>query len=148
MAIQIGGSKAWIVRLHGDIGVSFQWVNDEPAMILFPAKKSSIGAGAFVLCLSAAHRYADSKTGGPTPYLIRSAAMAAGQMGFMQTDTFVIRKIADVILDSLPDLIAMPPEPQQFNKEQTDTVGEMLIKMNGETIVHQEVSMPQQSEMA
>lgn len=140
MPVQIGGPKAWKVRQHGDIGVSFQWVNDEPAMILFPARRSLPGAGAYVICLSAAFKYANSKTGAPTPFLVQASMVAAQQLGFMATDTFAGRKIAEVIVDSLPDLIDMPPEPQQFNQEQTQAIGEMSIKLDGKIIAEREVT--------
>ena len=147
MPVQIGGAKAWKVRQHGDIAVSFQWVNEEPAMILFPARKSLPGAGAFVIALSAAFKYADPRTGGPTPYLIRNSVQAAQQLGFSPTDTFAARKIAEVIVDSLPDLVDMPPEPQQFNQEQTQAIGEMAIKVDGQTVHEAEVTAPTEAEL-
>lgn len=148
MPVQIGGAKAWKVRQHGDIGVSFQWVNDEPAMILFPARRSLPGAGAYVICLSAAFKYADSKTGAPTPFLVQASVMAAKQLGFSPTDTFAARKIAEVIVDSLPDLVDMPPEPQQFNQAQQQAIGEMSIKLNGKTIAEREVTALDAEELA
>lgn len=148
MAVMIGGAKAWKVRQHGDIGVSFQWINEEPAMVLFPARRSIAGAGAYVICLSAAFRYADSKTGAPTEYLIRQAVAAASQLGFSPTDTFAARRIAEVIVDSLPDLVEMPPEPTGLNAEQQAAIGEMSIKIDGQTIAEREVTAPSLDEMA
>lgn len=147
MPVQIGGAKAWKVRQHGDIAVSFQWVNEEPAMILFPARRSLPGAGAFVIAISAAFKYADSRTGAPTPYLVRASAQAAQQLGFTNSDTFAARKIAEVIVDSLPDLIDMPPEPQQFNQEQAAAIGELSIKVDGETVHEGEISAPTEAEL-
>lgn len=147
MPVQIGGAKAWKVRQHGDIAVAFQWVNEEPAMILFPARRSLPGAGAFVIAISAAFKYADSKTGAPTPYLVRASVQAAQQLGFSPTDTFAARRIAEVIVDSLPDLIDMPPEPQQFTQEQAQAIGEMVIKIDGETIHEAEVTAPTEAEL-
>ncbi len=147
MPVQIGGAKAWKVRQHGDIAVSFQWVNDEPAMILFPARRSLPGAGAVVICLSAAFKYADARTGGPTPYLIHFSVQAAQQLGFTNSDTFAARKIAEVIVDSLPDLVDMPPEPQQFNQEQAQAIGEMAIKIDGETVHESEITAPTEAEL-
>lgn len=148
MPVQIGGPKAWKVRQHGDIGVSFQWVNEEPAMILFPARRSLPGSGAYVICLSAAFKYADSKTGAPTPFLVQASAMAVKQLGFMETDSFAARKIAEVIVDSLPDLVDMPPEPQQFNQAQQQAIGEMSIKVDGKTIAEREVTALDAEELA
>jgi len=148
MPVQIGGAKAWKVRQHGDIAVAFQWVNEEPAMILFPARRSLPGAGAFVIAISAAFKYADSKTGAPTPYLVQASVQAAGQLGFSKTDTFAARKIAEVIVDGLPDLIDMPPEPQQLTQAQTHAIGEMVIKIDGETIHEAEVTAPTEVELS
>lgn len=142
MPVMVGGSKAWKVRQHGDVGVSFQWVNDEPAMILFPTRKALPGAGAFVVCLSAAFRYADSKTGAPTTYLARQAVTAAKMLGFAATDTFAARKIAGVIVDSLPDLVEMPPEPTGFNAQHQAEIGEMSVKVDGKTIAEAAVTAP------
>lgn len=117
-------------------------------MILFPARRSLSGAGAYVICLSVAWKYADSTSGEPTPYLVRAAVQGARQLGFSPTDTFAARKIAEVIVDNLPDLIDMPPEPQQFNQEQQQAIGEMVIKIDGETIHEREVAAPTESELA
>lgn len=148
MPVQIGGAKAWKVRQHGDIAVAFHWVNEEPAMILFPARRSLPGAGAYAIALSAAFKYADSKSGAPTPYLVEQSVVAAQQLGFSKTDTFAARKIAEVIVDSLPDLVEMPPEPQQFNQEQARAIGEMAIKIDGETVHESEVTAPTEAELA
>lgn len=148
MPVQVGGAKAWKVRQHGDIGVSFQWVNEEPAMIIFPARRSLPGAGAYVIALSAAFKYADPKTGGPTQYLIVQSFAAAQQLGFMATDTFAERKIANIIVDSLPDLVDMPPEPQLFNAEQQQAIGEMAIKVDGQTIAEKEITALDAEELA
>lgn len=147
MPVQIGGAKAWKVRQHGDIAVSFQWVNEEPAMILFPARRSLPGAGAFVIGLSSAYKYADSRTGAPTNYLVQMSVTAAGQLGFSPTDTFAARKIAEVIVDSMPDLIDMPPEPQQFTQEQQASIGEMVVKIDGQTVHEAEISAPTEAEL-
>ena len=148
MSVMIGGAKAWKVRQHGDIGVSFQWINEEPAMVLFPARRSIAGSGAYVICLSAAFRYADSTTGAPTPYLIRQSIAAAAQLGFSPTDTFAARKIAGIIVDSLPDLVTMPPEPTGLNAEAQQAIGEMSIKVDGQTIAEREVTAPTVQELA
>lgn len=148
MPVLIGGPLAWKVRRHGDIGVSFQWVNGEPAMILFPAAKALPGAGAYVIPIDTAHKYADSKTGAPTPWLVRQSIVAAKQLGYMGTDSFAARKIADVIVDSLPDLIEMPPEPQAFNEQQAAAIGELAIKIDGQTVHESEVSAPTAAELS
>lgn len=139
MGVMIGGPSAYKVRSHGDIGVSFQWVNDEPAMILFPTRRQ--GAGAFVICLSAAYLYADSETGMPTPYLAMRMPEAASIMGFDRNDKFAMSKIAKVVVESLPDLVSMPPEPRQaIDQRNGPELGELSIKMDGKVIHEQTVT--------
>jgi hypothetical protein len=130
MGILVGGEKAWKVRRHGDIVCSYQWANDEPAMLLFPAMPG-LGAGTYVLALSAAYKYLDSQTGGPTMYLIRQADVAAEVMGMIPT-TGTLRKIADVIADGMLDLIEMPPEPDSH--KDTKPQGEGVIKIDGQVV--------------
>ena len=74
--------------------------------------------------------------------------MAAKQLGFSPTDTFAARKIAEVIVDSLPDLVAMPPEPTGLNAQEQAAVGELSIKLDGQTIAEREVTAPTMDELA
>lgn len=146
MGIVLGGEKAWKQRVTGEIVSSYQWINKEPAMVLWPSGPRRLGGGAFILCLSAAFRYANSN-GSPTPYLIKQTIKIAQQFG-MEPNQFLCKKIADVILDGLPDLCEMPPEPTGLNAKQTEAIGEALIKVDGQTIFHGEVNMPTEAEFA
>lgn len=131
MGITIGGEKSWRSRRSGELFISYQWVNDEPAMLLYPAHPGR-NAGAFVLCLSSAYKYADSQTGAPTEYLIKQADVAAEVMGMLPTrDT--LRSIASAIVDGLPDLVDMPPEPVGLTPIPK---GEMKLDLGGRTIAH------------
>jgi hypothetical protein len=131
MGITVGGDKAWKTRRAGDIFISYQWVNEEPAMLLYPARPGP-GAGVYAIALSSAWRYADSDTGMPTHYLIQQADVAAEVMGMLAT-TSTLRAIADAIVDGLPDLVEMPPEPAAFNPLPK---GEMKLNLGGQTIAH------------
>lgn len=139
MSVMLGGAKAWKQNVSGDVVASFQWVNGEPAMCLFPKIPRTLNPGAYVIMLDVAFKYANSKTGGPTEYLIQQAAKAAKVMGF-NTDSFIIKRIADLILDGLQDLIEMPPEPTGLTKKDTQAVGELLVKINGQTKVDGEIN--------
>jgi hypothetical protein len=144
VGITVGDETAWKVRRHGDIVVAFHWVGagqdaeEEPAMVLYPAIPSK-GAGCVIICLSAAYKYADSRTGEPTVYLLQRLTQFAKQMGMVITSS-AMRKIADVVVDSLPDLLIMPPEPNAVAIERAlkETggvrLGEADIKVDGETI--------------
>jgi len=140
MPVTLGGEKAYKIRTIGDIVCSFQWVNEEPAMVLFPKVKRTLTNGAFVLCLSAAFKYTNIN------YLVSQSFAAAKQMGF-EASKFSAHQIADVIIEGLPDLIEMPPEPTQEQKVE-QAIGEMLVKVDGKTIRHEEVSMPDMGQMA
>lgn len=136
MSAMFGGEKAWKVRVKGDVVVAYHWINNEPAMVLFKrGAGTAMNPGAYVLPLESAFKYADSKTGGPTRYAIQQAATAARVMGFFP-DRFIITRIVDVIMEGLLDLIEMPPEPTGLNAQQTEAIGEMSLKADGQ-IVHE-----------
>ena len=136
MGIIVGGPTAWKVRAQKDLVVAFHWVNGEPAMVLFPQRRR-LGAGAFIIGLSAAFKYAE-RTGYPTPYCIRQAVVAAGVMAMDQTWE-TCKNITEVILDNLEDLIRMPPERQ--NKDNTAPLGTATLYAKGEKIVEGEITV-------
>lgn len=120
--VQFGGAKARGTRTVGDIIVSRQYVNSEPALVLWP-KRPTARAGAFVICLSAAFKYAEDD------YLIEQSMKAAEVMGMFPTKQTVYR-IADAINSSLDDLVSMKPEPEDEKK----SAGEGKLITGGRTI--------------
>ena len=148
MPVIIGGERAWKVRQHGDIAVSFQWVNGEESMILYPARRSLPGAGAFAIGISSAHTYANND-GTPTVQALQKVAAGAKTMG-MSDDRFTLYRILDIILDTLPDLLEMPPEPNWAAAEakRPANVGELSIKVDGETVAEREVNVDDLTEEA
>lgn len=146
MGVMLGGDKAWKTRQTGDIVSSFQWVNGEPSMVLWAARRHTLGAGAFVLQLSAAHKYADNR-GMPTRYCAQMTEQIARQLG-MEPGPWTQKRIADVILDGLSDLVDMPPEPTGLTQAQTQAIGEMSIKVEGETVHEAVVTAPTEAELA
>lgn len=131
MGIQLGGPKAWKVRVFRDIGVAYHWINEEPSMCLFPAQaKSSPNRGAFVIPLSAACDYVDSN-GYPTIDAMERAAIAA-QVMCLDTTKGTLVNIVDAIMDGIEDLIVMPPEPDEAKR----LIGEALLKMDGKIVSH------------
>lgn len=143
--IQIGGDRAWKQFVKGDVVISFHWVNGEPAMCLCPKRQSSMYRGAYIICLSAAWKYAKND-GYPTPELIPKCIEAARVMG-MDTTKDTVRRIADAILDCLPELVKMPPEPTKKQMRTDRPIGEMTLRNHGK-IVHQgEVYAPTREEL-
>lgn len=132
--VAFGGSKAWKVQQVGDIVRAYHWVNEEPAMVLFPVReRSSPNAGAYVICLSSAFKYDE------IPYLVSQSAVAARIMGMDETKQTIYR-IGSAIHDGLLDLIKMPPEPQwHVDAEKGDVIGEMEVRADGKTIIEREV---------
>lgn len=131
MGVQIGGDKSWKQVIKGDLVGTFTWVNDEPALIITP-KLASI-KGAYIIALSSAYKYTDLN------YLVQQSAACAKHIGMDVSSRFVVRRISDLILDNLQDLCEMPPEQLVMPKEKGKVVGEMVMKVNGETKVEQEM---------
>lgn len=128
MPIILGGDTARFTRRKGDICAAFQYVNDEPAMCLFPAIKRS-HSGSFIICESAAYQYVDTR------YLIQSAIKAADVMGMDQTKQTITR-IADCILLWMDDLLMMPPKPEDLVEEaarKAQRDAEATLTINGES---------------
>lgn len=121
--IMLGGEKARGQRILGDVVVSFQYVNDEPAMTLW-SLRSAQNAGAYVICLSSAFKYLDQ------PYLIQQAHKACDVMGMFPTRDAVF-KVATIIFDHLEELVRMKPEQE----EEKESVGEgSLVASDGSKI--------------
>lgn len=106
MGIMLGGDKARFVRVLGDLTISGQYVNDEPALVLWPSHRRD-GVTPVVICLSVAFKYNEPA------YLVRQSAHFARLMGFSD-DPANVHRIAGVINDHLLDLIDMPPEPKEL----------------------------------
>jgi hypothetical protein len=135
--VMLGGPKARGVRRHGDIVVGYQYVNDEPALVMWPARPGSQKCGAFVVCLSSAFKYVDDD------YLVKQVFKACEVMGLFATKQQVYR-IATAIQDNLDELVRMKPE----QKEKPVSVGEgKLILPNGKTI-NFEMTRDQMEDMA
>jgi hypothetical protein len=118
--VELGGERAWRQRVIGDIVVSYQWIDlraagdataagqPEPCMCLFPAFRR-MHTGAYTIPFRNAFAYVDNK-GNPTPQLMKTACLAAETLGFDMNDRSAIRRMLDVIVEGIPDLIEMPSE--------------------------------------
>lgn len=146
MPVLLGGDKSWKQRVVGDVVVTYQWVNQEPAMVLFPKFKKD-NAGAFVLCLSAAHNYVHSDGYADVDYLIPQS-LAAARVMRMDENISTIKRIADAIVDGIDDLLKMPPEPVGMNEKKAEEIGEAIIKVDGKTILETPLTDLSVAEMA
>lgn len=134
MSFIVGGPKAWKVYRKGDIGISFHWVNGEPAMVLFPANRaSSKSVIPFAIPLGVAWQYANSDGHPNLVHTLAAATDAARCLG-MAPDLGTIHRIVDAIVDGIPDLVTMPPEPISHDTA-PKLDGELSIKRDGETVI-------------
>ena len=109
MPVILGGPNARGFRImRGGIVVCYQYVNKEPALVIFPHRPRMQKTG-FIICLSAAYKYTDDV------YLVKQAYKAAEMLG-MGTDSFTVYNMARAIEENLEDLVMMKPEPEREEK--------------------------------
>ena len=65
---------------------------------------------ASIICLSSAYRYVGSN-GYPTEHLVKQSLFAADLLGLGGSRSSA-RRITDVILDNMDELLIMPPRPR------------------------------------
>jgi len=119
-------------HVHEGFIIFYQHVNNEPAMIVGGYKVKR----AWVIPLSMAHMYADSKTGAPTDYLVEAAVRIATLLDLGLTRHRVYT-IASAIVDDLPDLLKMPPAPQLTQNEIENAADKqgLVVGVNGHNIL-------------
>lgn len=129
MGVQLDPRKAHKALVVGDVLMILTWVNDERAMVLMPAHRRQ-GAPWFVILESAAFKYDDPR------YLANQSAKAATIMGMAETTSTWVR-VADIIMNYLPDLIRMPtaPEPEYVKA----AIGEMHLLADGQVVKSAEI---------
>ena len=146
MPVLLGGEKAYKVNVKGDIVVSYQWYNGEPAMFLYPANPSSLNPGAFILPIESAFKYSDRRSGLPSLHCFRMAERAAEVMGLFPGRSLLYR-IVDAIVEGLLDLYGMPPEPPGLNQKRGQEIGELVVKHGGRIVHHEAVNAPTYEEL-
>lgn len=151
MGILLGGPTCWKKqRVKGGLMVFLDWWDDEtdslgkgePALFIARADKFGLSGnrGCACITLPQAYLYADSKSGAPTSRLIAFASGAATELG-LEPSRMNVKAIADAIVDFLPDLVHMPPEPNpdQFVSRKAKPLGEISLQVDGQTVSHGEV---------
>lgn len=91
----------------------------EPAMGLYPVRSGAIPM--YAIPLSSAYKYAE-------PGYLLASAFGIAEFFSMFPDQFLVNRIADLILNYLPDLIRMRPAPE----EEGEVNGEGVIILNGD----------------
>lgn len=122
MGIIVGGPRAkWIHEL-GEFVVAGHYINDEPAMVIFPRNPNK-GAVPCAICLSALYLYEDPR------YLVQQAREFVRQMKMLDMQMTVM-KVATIIDDHKLDLIKMPPDEKADLEK---TVADLIVKVGGKT---------------
>jgi hypothetical protein len=101
----------------------YQYVNGEPAMCIAPIFVR-VHKNAYVICLSAAHRYTEPE------YMLRQCVRIVELFDLGTISTQRLARIAAFIEDGLDELVKMPPEP----KEAPRVIGEGEALAGGERI--------------
>ncbi len=156
MSVIIDGDQAYKVFSpeRGLVNVALRWFSadgkqeERPAMFLYPkphVRKDN--AGTFVIPLDVAYQYQGLDLGHQKDlHLAITAANDAAKAMKLDVDKFVITNICDVIFNYLPDLIQMPPKRMLISEKQEqdgkEALGEMILKLDGQTIHEQEVIAP------
>jgi hypothetical protein len=115
MGVEFGGPQARKTGTYKALGYSLQYVNGEPALVLWRlhalnSKFLVSNSVAFVICLSAAHRYRSDTTEHLVtnyPHFIK-AVLALGLDGALRSD---IRMVIDACEHLLEELVKMKPQP-------------------------------------
>ena len=135
--VELGGERAWLQRVIGDIVCSYQWIDigeddPSPCMVLFPAARH-MDTAAYVIPQRNAYAYATSR-GDPTPDLMGCAFKAAQHMG-MWPDKSTISRIMTIVIEGLPDLVRMPSDQHaDLNIKRLVQGIEATVKINGRVV--------------
>jgi hypothetical protein len=135
MSLSIDTTKAYLSRVHGEVTAIYTWINDKRAMVLAatyrPGNPFVPGAPIYVLFEENAHAYAEPQQ------LHDTANKAAEVLGLGGMAWY---KIANIIIEGLPDLIEMPSAPQE--KEYfKGSYGQMILSADGKPIAADEIRM-------
>lgn len=118
--------------MSNDIGLRFGYVKtydidgqerEEPAMGLYPSGRKQ-NPPVFAIPLSSAYLYAENDT------LLKKSFQIAEFFNFFP-DRFTVNRIADLILNYLPDLITMKPFVQADKGRE---IGEGKARINGDVV--------------
>lgn len=119
----------------GDLIVELKWVDGEPVMIIY---KYVLGANspAFMIEMQDAYQFAQSNGNATKKLVCELAAQAATAIG-SDNDKATAFRIIDAIMNFMPELLMMPPEPKELEIANRPSTGndELSIKVNGQTIV-------------
>ncbi len=98
-------------REFGDFDILFQYVNEEPALVIRAHRFLAVRKRAYVITLESAWKYVDdveSPASGHSKYMVHASAQIEAMLG-LGDDIATRFRIAEAIMDCLEDLVAMKP---------------------------------------
>jgi len=123
-------------RQFGDFDILFQYVNEEPALVIRAHRFLAVRKRAYVIQLESAWKYVDdveSPHSGHSRYMVHASAQIEAMLGL--GDSINTRyRIAEAIMDCLEDLVAMKPmkveEDQSARVTGTMQVGDQVFAVD------------------
>ncbi len=115
-------------RRFGDFDILFQYVNEEPALVVRAHRFLSVRKRAYVIMLESAWKYVDdveSPHSGHSKYMVHASAQIEKMLG-LGDDIATRYRIAEAIMDCLEDLVAMKPMKVEAD-DSVRVVGTMQI---------------------
>lgn len=109
-------------RQFGDFEILFQYVNEEPALVLRANRFLSVRKRAYVITLESAWKYVDdveSPHSGHSTYMVHASAKIEEMLG-LGDNVSTRYRIAEAIMDCLEDLVAM--KPMKVEEDQSSRV--------------------------
>lgn len=119
---------------HGEFEILFQYVDEEPAMVVRASRFLSTRKRAWVITLDSAWKYVDnveSPHSGHSTYMVNASAKIQ-EMLSLGTDLNGRYRIAEAIMDSLEDLINMKPFNEADKLSAGDVTGKLIV---GEDVI-------------
>lgn len=125
--LQCFGEKSWKQFEYKGYVVSLEMVEDEPAIVVWPASATR-GTGVYAVCLSA-FPYWIQESGMPTMGAVKMARRGLESMGRIPL-AIEVATLMDVIIHYIPDVYRMP----YFRKEKKDRMFDVTL-MRGDKVV-------------
>lgn len=133
------GGLVFDQRERGGLVSEFKWVDGEPVMILY---KRTLGnnSPAFIIEMKDAYQFAASD-GYATKQLLSELSLDAARAIGEVHDKALVHQIITAILDGIPDLLKMPPEPSEQEVANRFSTGndELSIKVDGKTVIEVQI---------
>jgi hypothetical protein len=116
-------------RNFGEFDILFQYVDEEPALVIRANRFLNVRRRAYVIKLESAWKYVDdvfSPHSGHSQYMVKASSVIQEMLGL--SDSVDTRfRIAEGILDCLEDLINMTPFKQEDKPVYADVKGTLTV---------------------